>query len=287
MDIVKDKQSDELLKRIQNELTAILAEEAKDPERKLSYETLLRPNPLPIFGAGKQANGKPKKSVTFPKQPAHKREEGAKSAEARLASGDAQKKESDPSTSSSSASLKAALETGQWDVPPTDRTLRAEFMDSSAAKSIDVDLQKVQLELKQSYELFQGIGEKFQSINFSGLKSRIRDLHLNSSTNEMGKVSTNELQKVFDAHYVKNSLDKLTTDVSQGFRRHPGEFGDIPELSTFFQACTQLEHGLDALKQQRRRSNELEKRLCWATEIAYDRMDEIRNAVGTKPESNF
>ncbi|XP_002013884.2 uncharacterized protein LOC6587503 [Drosophila persimilis] len=287
MDIVKDKQSDELLKRIQNELTAIIAEEAKDPERKLSYETLLRPNPLPIFGAGKQANGKPKKTVTFPKQPAHKREAGAKSAEARLASGDAQRKESDPSTSSSSASLKAALATGKWDVPPTDRTLRAEFMDSSAAKSIDVDLQKVQLELKQSYELFQGIGEKFQSINFSGLKSRIRDLHLNSSTNEMGKMATNELQKVFDAHYVKNSLDKLTTDVSQGFRRHPGEFGDIPELSTFFQACTQLEHGLDALKQQRRRSNELEKRLCWATEIAYDRMDEIRNAVGTKPESNF
>ncbi|XP_022211461.1 uncharacterized protein LOC111066849 [Drosophila obscura] len=287
MDIAKDKQSDELLKRIHNELTAILAEEAKDPERKLSYETLLKPNPLPIFGPGRQANGKPKKSVTFPPQPAHKRDDSTKAAEARLAGGDAQRKKSDPATSSSSASLKAALDGGKWDVPPTDRTLRTEFMDSSAVKSIDGDLQKMQVELKQSYELFQGIGEKFESINFSGLKSRIRDLHLNSSTNEVGKVATDELHKMFEAHYVKNNLDKLTTDVSEGFRRHPGEFGDIPELSTFFQACTQLEHGLDALKQQRRRSNELEKRLCWATEIAYDRMDEIRNAVGNKPESNF
>ncbi|BFF90691.1 uncharacterized protein DMAD_09172 [Drosophila madeirensis] len=287
MDIAKDKQGDELLKRIHNELTAILAEETKDPERKLSYETLLRPNPLPIFGAGKQANGKPKKSVTFPKQSAHKRVEGTKAVEPRLAGGDGQKKESEPSTSSSAASEKAELEGGQWDVPPTDRTLRTEFMDSSAVKSIDGDLQKMQVELKQSYELFQGIGEKLESINFSCLKSRIRDLHLNSSTSEVGKVATDELQKTFEAHYVRNNLDKLTANVSQGFRRHPGEFGDIPELSTFFQACTQLEHGLDALKQQRRRSNELEKRLCWATEIAYDRMDEIRNAVGNKPESNF
>jgi len=74
---------------------------------------------------------------------------------------------------------------------------------------------------------------------------------------------------------------------TQGFRRHPGEFGDIPELSTFFRACTQLERGLDALHQQRRRNSELEKRLCWATEIAYDSMDEIRNAVGSDPEKNF
>jgi len=44
---------------------------------------------------------------------------------------------------------------------------------------------------------------------------------------------------------------------------------------------------LDALRQQRRRNSELEKRLCWATEIAYDRMDEIRNAVGSDPEKNF
>jgi len=160
-------------------------------------------------------------------------------------------------------------------------------MESHAAKSLDDDVQKMQLELKQSYELFQGIGEKFESVNFTGLKNRIRDLNLNDSNNQMGKATTQELQKMFDQRFLQNRLDKLTTDATQGFRRHPGEFGDIPELSTFFRACTQLERGLDALRQQRRRNSELEKRLCWATEIAYDSMDEIRNAVGSDPEKNF
>ncbi|KAH8383435.1 hypothetical protein KR009_008604 [Drosophila setifemur] len=295
MENEKDKNSDGLLDRIRDELTAILEGEASgDPARKCDMDMLLSPNPLPIFGPLK-AN-KTKKAVAFKKnaKPASADSSGKgrkESSEERLASGDAQKTETRPTTSTSSSSF--GLESGSgagssdFETLPKDPKLRAEFMESQAAKCIDDDLQKMKLELKQSYELFQGIGEKFESVNFTGLKNRIRDLHLTESNSEMGKMTTMELQKMFDTRFTQNRLDKLTTDATQGFRRHPGEFGDIPELSTFFQACTQLEHGLDALRHQRQRNSDLEKRLCWATEIAYDRMDEIRTAVGTDPERNF
>ncbi|XP_016976616.1 uncharacterized protein LOC108042715 [Drosophila rhopaloa] len=289
----KEKHSDELMNRIRNELTAILAQEAADEsERKITNELLLSPNPLPIFGpirksrAMKSSNSKKKVGKPSSAGSRMSSSAGSGSSEDRLAAKDAQKKDTDPTSTSSSFSFKSES-SDQYEGPPKNRSSRAEFMESHAAKSIDDDVQKMQMELKQSYELFQSIGEKFESVNFSGLKSRIRDLHLNDSNNEMGKATTQELQKMFDQRYLQNRLDKLSTDATQGFRRHPGEFGDIPELSTFFQACTQLEHGLDALRQQRRRNSELEKRLCWATEIAYDRMDEIRNSVGSDPEKNF
>lgn len=317
MDNDKDKKTDELLNRIRTELTAILEGEASgNPDRKISNEMLMSPNPLPIFGPIKTK--KPKKSpskmtIEAPSPSisakrsttgSYKRSsagsekrssagsgkrvsmkcEEVTSAD-RLAGGDYQKKDTDsPSTSSTSFNLASM---SQYETLPKDPKFRSDFMESQAAKSIDDDLQKMQLELKKSYELFQGIGEKFESVNFTGLKNRIRDLHLNDTNNEMGKMTTMELQKMFDTRFSQNRLDKLTTDATEGFRRHPGEFGDIPELSTFFQACTQLERGLDTLRQQRQRNSELEKRMCWATEIAYDRMDEIRSAVGTDPEKNF
>ncbi|XP_037732644.1 uncharacterized protein LOC119563364 [Drosophila subpulchrella] len=289
MDNDKEKHSDELMTRIRNELTAIISQEATgDSERQKSNDLLLSPNPLPIFGAIKKTrpvkSGKSKKNVgkTSSAGSAKSSSAASGSSKDRLAGGDGPNKDSGATSTSSSYSLRSGYEG-----PPKDRSARAEFMESHAAKSLDDDVQKMQLELKQSYELFQGIGEKFESVNFTGLKNRIRDLNLNDSNNQMGKATTQELQKMFDQRFLQNRLDKLTTDATQGFRRHPGEFGDIPELSTFFKACTQLEHGLDALRQQRRRNSELEKRLCWATEIAYDRMDEIRNAVGSDPEKNF
>ncbi|XP_017005034.2 uncharacterized protein [Drosophila takahashii] len=287
MESDKEKHSDELMNRIRNELTAIISQEAAD-DRQISNELLLSPNPLPIFGQIRKSRltkaGNSKKKVGKPSSAGSGKSSSSAtgSSEDRMAGGDGQKKDTNPTSSSSSFSLKSGFEG-----PPKDSKSRSEFMESHAAKSIDDDVQKMQLELKKSYELFQGIGEKFESVSFTGLKNRIRDLHLNDSNNEMGKATTAELQKMFDQRYLQNRLDKITTDATQGFRRHPGEFGDIPELSTFFQACTQLEHGLDALRQQRRRNSELEKRLCWATEIAYDRMDEIRNAVGSDPEKNF
>ncbi|XP_039495531.1 uncharacterized protein LOC120454368 [Drosophila santomea] len=286
METDKEKQSDELMNRIRNELTAIISQEAENDSD--SQELLLSPNPLPIFGpirktrTAKSRSSKKKDGKSSSAGSKKSSSAGSTSSEARLTGGEAQDKASDPASTTSSFSLRSG-----YDGPPMEAGARAEFMESHAAKSIDDDVRKMQLELKQSYELFQGIGEKLESVSFTGLKDRIRDLHLNDSNNELGKATTQELQKMFDQRFLQNRLDKLTTDATQGFRRHPGEFGDIPELSTFFQACTQLERGLDALRQQRRRNSELEKRLCWATEIAYDRMDEIRNSVGSDPEKNF
>ncbi|XP_017039942.1 uncharacterized protein LOC108087193 [Drosophila ficusphila] len=294
METEKEKHSDELMNRIRNELTAIISQTTTE-EREKANDELLSPNPLPIFGPISKTrfrkstkSGHTKKKVDKPSSAgsAKTSSEGSGSSEDRLAGGDVQKKATNPTSTTSSSSL-GTESSGQYEGPPKDPKARAEFMESYAAKSIDDDVQKMQLELKQSYELFQGIGEKFESVNFTGLQNRIRDLHLNDSNNEIGKATTQELQKMFDQRFLQNRLDKLSTDATEGFRRHPGEFGDIPELSTFFQACTQLEHGLDALRQQRRRNSELEKRLCWATEIAYDRMDEIRNSVGSDPEKNF
>ncbi|KAH8318654.1 hypothetical protein KR074_000423 [Drosophila pseudoananassae] len=317
----KEKKTDELLNRIRTELTAILEGGASgNADKKVSDEMLLSPNPLPIFGPLKTK--KPKKSPSkttptfsdkrstagsFKRSSAGSEKRSSAGSEKRssagserrvsmecreeastdpLAGGDNQKKDANAPSSSSTSSFNMAS-MSQYETLPKDPKFRSDFMESQAAKSIDDDLQKMQLELKKSYELFQGIGEKFESVNFTGLKNRIRDLHLNDSNNEMGKMTTMELQKMFDTRFQQNRLDKLTSDATEGFRRHPGEFGDIPELSTFFQACSQLERGLDTLRQQRQRNSELEKRMCWATEIAYDRMDEIRSAVGSDPEKNF
>ncbi|EDV49287.1 uncharacterized protein LOC6552578 [Drosophila erecta] len=286
METDKEKHSDELMNRIRNELSAIISQEAANDSD--SQELLLSPNPLPIFGpirktrTSKSRSSKKKDAKAWSAGSKKSSSAGSRSSEGRATGGEAQDKTSDPASTTSSFSLRSG-----YDAPPMEASARAEFMESHAAKSIDDDVQKMQLELKQSYELFQGIGEKLESVSFTGLKDRIRDLHLNDSNSELGKATTQELQKMFDQRFLQNRLDKLTTDATQGFRRHPGEFGDIPELSTFFQACTQLERGLDALRQQRRRNSELEKRLCWATEIAYDRMDEIRNSLGSDPEKNF
>ncbi|KAH8250027.1 hypothetical protein KR026_003990 [Drosophila bipectinata] len=328
----KEKKTDELLNRIRTELTAILEGGASGtPEKKVSDEMLLSPNPLPIFGPLKTNKNKTSPSKTTKENPSptfgdkrsttgsfkrssagskkrssagsekrssagsEKRSSagsekrslaGEEASTDRLAGGDNQNKDTNAPSSSSTSSFNMAS-MSQYETLPKDPKFRSDFMESQAAKSIDDDLQKMQLELKKSYELFQGIGEKFESVNFTGLKNRIRDLHLNDSNNEMGKMTTMELQKMFDTRFQQNRLDKLTSDATEGFRRHPGEFGDIPELSTFFQACSQLERGLDTLRQQRQRNSELEKRMCWATEIAYDRMDEIRTAVGSDPEKNF
>ncbi|XP_064552802.1 uncharacterized protein LOC135438410 [Drosophila montana] len=287
----KGKQSDELLLRIRNELTAILEENnSNDPKRRISYEDLMKPTPIPCLEPSKNKKKKTSsKSQIYHNPQSHRQSIGGKSitmnpSNARLSAG--QKPSSEELSSSSSIGTSSATSFRDM-LPSLDHSLTAEFLESQSAKSIDEDMQKMQLELGKSYELFQGIGEKFEAINFGGLKSRIRNLNLNNMPSDLGKITTNELQKMFESRFVQNRLDKLTANVADDFRRHPGEFGDIPELSKFFQACAQLEHGLDTLKQQRKRTNELEKRMCWATEIAYDRMEEIRNSVGDKPETNF
>ncbi|XP_017868668.1 PREDICTED: uncharacterized protein LOC108617386 [Drosophila arizonae] len=296
MDKEKEKISDDLLNRIRNELTAIMEEnKSNDPKRRISYEDLMRPTPLPTLHTNK--NEKKKKSSNkgqiYHNPQSHRSSVGGKTitmkpSVERLTAGQAQASEESLSSSSSSPIMGTSSASSLRNrLASLEDSLSAEFLESKSTKSIDEDMQKMQLELGQSYQLFQGIGEKFESINFGSLKSRIRDLRMNNMANDLGKVTTSELQKMFESSFLQNRLDKLTKNVGEDFRQHPGEFGDIPELSNFFQACTQLEHGLDKLKQQRQRTNELEQRLCWATEIAYDRMEEIRNSVGDKPETNF
>lgn len=209
------------------------------------------------------------KSITM--KPSHERFDGAQN-------------QSNEEMSSTSVTSAASLLSSR--ISSLERSLAMDFMESQSAKTMDEDLQKMQMELGNSYKLFQSIGEKLESINFSCLKTRIRDLHL-SNNNDLDKITTMQLKKSFESSYLQDHLEKITTDVSGDFRRHPGEFGDIPELSIFFKACAQLEHGLDSLKQQRKCSSDLEKRLCWATEIAYSRMQEIRNSVGDDPKTNF
>lgn len=277
----KDKQSDELLSHIRNELTAILAENASnDPERKISYEMIMKPTPLPSLEPKKRSKHTKTRKHSF-RQTIGGKSITMKPSQDRLVDGQKQSNEGMSSTSVASAASMLSSR-----LSSLERSLAMDFMESQSAKTMDEDLQKMQMELGKSYELFQTIGGKLESINFSGLKTRIRDLHLNNN-NDLDKITTKQLKESFESSYLQNHLKKITTDVSDDFRRHPGEFGDIPELSTFFQACSQLEHGLDSLKKQRKRSSELEKRLCWATEIAYNRMQEIRYAVGDNPETNF
>ncbi|KAM8705152.1 hypothetical protein ACLKA7_009588 [Drosophila subpalustris] len=285
----KAKESDEMLSRIRNELTAILAENASnDPERKISYEMIMKPTLLPTLEPKNRSKHtkSAKHSGPFHRPQSFRQAVGGKPitmnpSHDRLL--DSQKQSNEGMSSTSVASAASLLSSR---LSTLERSLAVDFMESQSAKTMDEDLQKMQMELGQSYELFQNIGGKLESINFNCLKTRIRDLHLNNN-NDLDKITTMQLKKSFESSYLENHLDKITTDVSNDFRRHPGEFGDIPELSSFFQACAQLEHGLDTLKKQRICSSELEKRLCWATEIAYNRMQEIRNSVGDNPKTNF
>ncbi|EDV93252.1 uncharacterized protein LOC6563805 [Drosophila grimshawi] len=275
----KKKQNDDLFNRIRNELTAIMEENnSNDPKRKISYEDIMKSTPLPSLAPSKSQKNK---SSIYHNPQSHRQSAGGKPITMKPTFGE---KESSSSSSTRVTSCRTSATSLRNLTSDLDQIPSADFLDSQSAHSMDEEMKKMQLELAKSYELFQSIGEKFEAINFGALKTRIRDLHLN---NEMGKASTIELQKTLDASFVQNRMETLATSVSEDFRRHPGEFGDIPELSTFFQTCAQLEHGLDTLKRQRTRSTDLEKRLCWATEIAYNRMEEIRNSVGNKPETNF
>lgn len=268
-----DQKSDEMLEKIRKELTAIIENEKKgDNVVKLSNKDLMAPNVVPVVPAKPRQPNKPKKGIGEPQ----------KTSSSQADSGPLRRKKSSSDTSETSSISSETSGPRRFEALE-----RSGFFESPAVKNIDNDLQKMQLELKNSYDLFQGIGEKFEAIDFRGLKTRIRDLHLNNLENDKAKATTTELQKMFENCYNQNRLDKLTSEAGQAFRRHPGEFGDIPELSNFFQACSQLEQSLETLKQQRRRSNELEKRMCWATEIAYDRMAEIRNSVGSDPDNDI
>ncbi|XP_055848645.1 uncharacterized protein LOC129913806 [Episyrphus balteatus] len=143
--------------------------------------------------------------------------------------------------------------------------------DTTTPYSIDEGIQKIRSELKESCQLFQTAGEAFESINFNSLKHRIRDLHLTASQSEM--------DVVMEEKNVDQKLNKLTNIMGYKFRQHPGEFGDIPELSSFFKACSQLQHGLEKLKRHRCEMDELGNQTNLATNESRQRIEEIQKIL--------
>lgn len=152
--------------------------------------------------------------------------------------------------------------------------------DETQSATIDTDLQKMRYDLQQSYELFQTMGERFQAINFSSLKNRIKDMNL-SKQDRTAKLK-DEMRDVLEKHYNNNTLNSLTAEMGAKFQSHPGEFGNIPELSEFFQTCSQLQHGLEQLKRQRHSVSEMTKRLSNATEASYERVDHIHKIMRSR-----
>ncbi|XP_075147218.1 uncharacterized protein LOC142221383 [Haematobia irritans] len=145
-----------------------------------------------------------------------------------------------------------------------------------SSTAIDEDFQRMNLNLKNSYELFQSIGGHLENINFCSLKSRIKDLNLNDKTNESLKQIAKDLKNTFDQKFIDNRVNDLTKEVGIKFRKHPGEFGDIPELSEFFRACTQLQHGLETLKRHRNEIQDITRRVTHVVEKSCDRSKEIQ-----------
>uniref|UniRef100_A0A1A9UFQ1 Uncharacterized protein n=1 Tax=Glossina austeni TaxID=7395 RepID=A0A1A9UFQ1_GLOAU len=151
--------------------------------------------------------------------------------------------------------------------------------------NIDDDLNKMCVNLTQSYELFQNVGGRFESFNFNGLLDRIKDLNLSGNTDEALKATVDDLRRTFDEDYKANRLNEMTKTASSKFNKHAGEFADIPEVGEFFRACSHLERGLEQLKKQRTEVNELTKRMTRAINTSYDRIDEIQKGLKEKNQS--
>ncbi|KAL9898221.1 uncharacterized protein LOC119638439 isoform X1 [Glossina fuscipes] len=151
--------------------------------------------------------------------------------------------------------------------------------------NIDDDLNNMCVNLMRSYELFQNVGGRFESFNFNGLLDRIKDLNLSGNTNEAFKATVDDLKRTFDEDYKANRLNEMTKTASSKFNKHAGEFADIPEVGEFFRACSHLERGLEQLKKQRTEVNELTKRMTWAINTSYNRIDEIQKGLKEKNQS--
>uniref|UniRef100_A0A1A9WS41 Uncharacterized protein n=1 Tax=Glossina brevipalpis TaxID=37001 RepID=A0A1A9WS41_9MUSC len=151
--------------------------------------------------------------------------------------------------------------------------------------NIDDDLNNMCLDLMRSYELFQNVGGRFESFNFSGLSDRIKDLNLSGSTNEALKATVDDLRRTFDEDYKRNRSNEMTQSATSKFNKHAGEFADIPEVGEFFRACSHLERGLEQLKKQRTDVNDLTKRMTSAINISYGRIDEIQKKLKEKNQS--
>ncbi|XP_037824309.1 uncharacterized protein LOC119612571 [Lucilia sericata] len=164
---------------------------------------------------------------------------------------------------------------------------RSAILDNTNIGSINGDIQKMQYDLDECCKLFQNIGGRFESINFGCLKNRIKDLHLNERSSDSLKTIVDDLKHSFDEKYMENRLNELTKEVTTKFRNHPGEFGDIPEISEFFRTCTKLEQGLEKLRRQRDDCMFLQKRMARVAEASYERVNDIQQQIIQEGESNI
>lgn len=169
--------------------------------------------------------------------------------------------------------------------PENSSSYGSSILDACNTSTIDDEIQKMHTKLEESSKLFQEIGERFENINFNCLKSRIRDLHLNDRSNSVIKDVFDDLKNSFDAKYKQNRLENLTKEVTAKFREHPGEFGNIPELSTFFKTCTQLQQGLEKLQKLKDSCQNLERKMFRVAEASYDRVIDIQSKINEETEA--
>lgn len=151
-------------------------------------------------------------------------------------------------------------------------------------RNIDADVQKMRANLDESYELFQKVANRLENISFGDLLNRIKDLSLisNNNSDQDTKMGIETLRASFDESFQQNKIEELTRNVKSVFTKHPGEFADIPELSEYYSACSQLERGLEFLKRQRSNVLELSDRMTNATQASFHRMEEIQQLLGER-----
>lgn len=154
-----------------------------------------------------------------------------------------------------------------------------ETLNISAISNLNDSIQEMQNNLDESCKTFEAIAKTFENINFDCLKDRIEEMNLNESSSDSIKLTVNDLRQSFDEKYVENRLADLTKETSSKFCNHPGEFGDIPEISEFFRTCSRLEHGLVKLRQQRDDCKYLQKRMQRAAEASFDRVALIQENI--------
>lgn len=146
------------------------------------------------------------------------------------------------------------------------------FLTNSLSQKIEADIQKMRFELNKTYEIFKNTAETLESIQFNNLKNRIKDLHMVPDDKDLEKI-------VLESAMNKTEIPELNQVMEDKFRNHPGEFGDIPELSKFFQACTQMQHGLKELDENRDKMDDLKKKVDWANVVTIQKIDNLKKTI--------
>lgn len=70
-----------------------------------------------------------------------------------------------------------------------------QFLNNSLSNKIDADIQKMRFELNKTYEIFKNTAETLESIQFSNLRNRIKDLHMYLDDKELEKIVLDSADK--------------------------------------------------------------------------------------------